>query len=122
MNDSILLIISLLISAGIGAYLGMVFTNLKNKSKQSTLEERLANLQLQLQDSSISYNSELQKIEQRNEIQLNSLKESLLRVEEDREEIRREKEFLSTELTRKIANFENLSLKNQEQKAEVEKL
>ena len=79
MNDSILLIISLLISAGIGAYLGMVFTNLKNKSKQSTLEERLANLQLQLQDSSISYNSELQKIEHRNEIQLNSLKESLSR-------------------------------------------
>lgn len=122
MNDSVILIISILISGGIGAYIGMIITKLKSKSKQSTLEERLLNLQQQLQDSRMQYDSEVQKIEQRNEIQLNSLKEALVKIEEDREFIRREKEFLNTELTRKNADFENLFTKNQEQKAEVEKL
>lgn len=122
MNDSIILIISILISGGIGAYIGMIITKLKSKSKQSTLEERLLNLQQQLQDSRMQYESEVRKIEQRNEIQLNSLNEALVKTEEDREFIRREKEFLNTELTRKNADFENLFIKNQEQKAEVEKL
>ncbi|RXJ50135.1 DNA recombination protein RmuC [Gelidibacter gilvus] len=122
MNDSIILIISILISAGIGFYIGITISKLKSKGLQSTLEERLINLQQQLQDSRVQYDLEVQKIEQRSEAQLSSLKESISKIEEDREFIRRDKEFLNTELTRKNSDFENLFTKNQEQKAEVEKL
>lgn len=122
MNDNIILIISILISGGIGAYIGITITKLKGKGEQSTLEERILNLQQQLQDSRVQYDVEVQKIEQNNEVQVNSLKESIAKIEEDREFIRSEKEFLNTELTRKNADFENLFTKNQEQKAEVEKL
>ena len=122
MNDNIILIISILISGGIGAYIGITITKLKSKGEQSTLEERILNLQQQLQDSRVQYDVEVQKIEQNNEVQINSLKESIAKIEEDREFIRSEKEFLNTELTRKNADFENLFIKNQEQKAEVEKL
>lgn len=122
MNDSIILIISILISAGIGFYIGITISKLKSKGLQSTLEERLMNLQQQLQDTRVQHDLEIQKIEQRSENQIISLKESLVKMEEDREFIRRDKEFLNTELTRKNADFENLFLKNQEQKAEVEKL
>lgn len=104
MNDNIILIISILISGGIGVYIGITIAHLKSKGEQNRLEERSANLQQLLQDSKIQYESEVKKIEI------------------DRENIRREKEFLNTELTRKNADFDNLAIKNKEQKAEVEKL
>ena len=104
MNDNTILIISILISGGIGIYIGMTITKLKSKGVQNTLEERIANLQQSLQTSKAQFESDVHKIEN------------------DRENIRREKEFLSSELTRKNADYENLAIKNQEQKAEVEKL
>lgn len=122
MNDSIILIIGILISGGIGAYIGITISKLKSKSEQSTLEERLINSQQQLQDSKSHYDLEVQKIEQKNSEQLISIKETLSKIEVERESIRSEKELLNTELTRKNSDFENLALKNQEQKAEVEKL
>lgn len=100
MNDNIILIIAILISGGIGAYIGIAFTKLKSKSEQSSLEERQNQM-----GSTIEY-----------------LKQNLNKIELDREDIRREKELLSSELARKNADFENLKQKNEEQKAEVEKL
>lgn len=122
MNDSIILIISILISGGIGVYIGITLSKLKSKGEQSALEERILNIQQQLQDSKTHYVTEVQKIEQKNEAQLISMREAFNKIEENRESIRAEKEFLNTELTRKNSDFENLALKNQEQKAEVEKL
>lgn len=104
MNDNIILIVAILISGGIGVYIGITISKLKSKGDQNRLEERIANLQELLQDSKTQYESEVKKIEN------------------DRENIRREKEFLNTELTRKNADFDNLAIKNKEQKAEVEKL
>lgn len=100
MNDSLILIIAILIAAGLGTYIGIIFTKLKNKSEQSTLEER--------------QNQMTSNIEE--------LKQHLNKVELEREDIRREKELLSSELARKNADFDNLKQKNEEQKAEVEKL
>ena len=40
MNDNLILIISILASAGIGAYLGILFTKLKSKDEKSILKER----------------------------------------------------------------------------------
>ena len=94
MNDNTILIISILISGGIGIYIGMTITKLKSKGVQNTLEERIANLQQSLQTSKAQFESDVQKIEN------------------DRENIRREKEFLSSELTKSskftLQNKENI--------------
>ncbi len=98
MNDNLILIISILISAAIGAYLGMLFTKLKTKSEKSMLEER----QNQMHTT------------------IDELKQNLEKIENEREEIRREKEFLNTELTRKNTEYENLQQLNLKRDAELE--
>jgi len=49
------------------------------------------------------------------------LRETVSKIETEREEIRREKEFLSTELTRKNSEYENLQEQNLKRDAELEK-
>ncbi|WCO00618.1 DNA recombination protein RmuC [Psychroserpens ponticola] len=98
MNDSIILILAILISAAIGAYLGMLFIKLKSKSEQSTLQERQNQMSSTIED----------------------LKQNLSKLETDREEIRREKEFLNTELTRKNTEYDNLQQQNLKRDEELE--
>lgn len=100
MNDSLILIIAILLSGSIGAYLGLTFAKLKSKGEVSALEER---------QNQWSQN-------------LSNLKENLNKVEIERESIRKEKDDLNGELVRRNAEFESLQLKLQEQKNEVEKL
>ncbi len=100
MNETLILILIVFISAGIGAYIGIVINKLKSKSQQSTLEERL--------------NQTTNTI--------NGLNQSINQLEQEREKIRNEKDQLSVELTRRNADFDNLKQRNDEQKAEVEKL
>lgn len=100
MIDSLIILVTVLVSAGIGAFIGITISKLRNKGEQSTLEERQHQLQLSIE----------------------GLKENLLKVENEREEIRREKDLLNTEFAKKCTEFENLEIKNKEQKAEVEKL
>lgn len=99
MNDSIILFISILVSAGIGAFIGLKFTQLKHKSDQSTSEER----QFQLNNS------------------ISELKSTIEKIETEREEIRREKEFLNSELSRKNTEFENLQQQNLKRDEELAK-
>ena len=73
MNDTLILLIAIIISAIVGAYLGMLFTKLKSKSEQSTLEERQSQLS----------------------ITINDLKQNISKIESEREDIRREKELLN---------------------------
>ncbi|MCT4617231.1 MAG: DNA recombination protein RmuC, partial [Candidatus Gracilibacteria bacterium] len=99
MNSSFILLISIIISAAIGAYLGMLFTKLKNKSEQSTLQERQNQLGLTI----------------------NELKQNISKIETEREEIRREKEFLNSELSRKNTEYENLQEQNLKRDVELAK-
>ena len=99
MNDSLILIIAILISAATGAYLGMLFTKLKSKSEKSTLEERQNQMGLTIEE----------------------LKENLSKTKSEREDIRREKDFLNSELTRKNTEYENLQQRDAERDAELEK-
>jgi DNA recombination protein RmuC len=122
MNDSVILIIAILFAGGIGAYLGITISKLKSKSVQSTLEERNTNLQQQLNDTKLQSELDIGRIQKNYTEQLAAFKESFNKIEIDREDIRREKELLHSELTRTQTEFENLFEKNQEQKAEVEKL
>lgn len=122
MNDSVILIIAILFAGGIGAYIGLTISKLKSKSEKSILEERNTNLQQQLNDAKLQSELDIERIQRNYTEQLADFKESLNKIEIDREDIRSEKELLHSELTRTQTEFENLSEKNQEQKAEVEKL
>lgn len=120
MNDSLILILSVLISLAIGGYLGMLFTKLKSKSEQSTLEERNTNLQQQLTNSKAFNTTENEKLNTNFNLQINQLKETVSKIETEREEIRREKEFLNTELARRNTEYENLQQQSIKRDAELE--
>ena len=77
MNDNIILILAILISAIIGGYLGMLFTKLKSKSEKSTLEERNTNLQKQFEEFKHFSESESQKQNQLYTTQVSELKETI---------------------------------------------
>lgn len=98
MNDNLILIFAIIISAAIGAYLGMLFVKLKSKSTQSSLEERQNAMSGTIED----------------------LKQNVIKLENDRDEIRREKEFLNTELTRRNTEYENLQQQNLKRDEELE--
>ena len=99
MNDSLILIFSILLSGAIGAYIGITITKLKSKSDQSTLEERQNQLNMTI----------------------NELKQNVDKIEKDREDIRSEKDLLSSELTRKNTEYENLHRLNLKRDEELEK-
>ena len=99
MNDSLILLIAIIISAGIGGFIGLKFAQLKSKSDKSTLEER----QSQFQNTIID------------------LKQNVDKIEIEREDIRREKDFLNTELSRRNTEFENLQQQNLKRDEELAK-
>jgi DNA recombination protein RmuC len=98
MNDNLILILAILISGAIGAYLGMLFTKLKSKSEQSTLEERQSQMSIAIDD----------------------LKQNLSKIERERDHIRNEKEILNQDLARKNAEYENLQTLNLKRDEEIE--
>ena len=110
MNNYLPLLIAL-IAIFIGVLIGKYLTILQIKGEQSALTERL-----QQQESQLALT--------RKEVLTTKLEaeKQLKNSNQEREEIRREKEFLNTELTRRNTEYENLQVKNQEQKGEVEKL
>ncbi|MCB0450199.1 MAG: DNA recombination protein RmuC [Confluentibacter sp.] len=118
MTDFILQILIILIFTVIGFLLGSYFNKLKSRSQQSTLEERNTNLQQQLTDFKQFTEAETIKQNQIFNSQLTDLRETISKIETEREEIRREKEFLNSELTRRNTEYENLqqvSLKRDEE-------
>ncbi|OEK08702.1 DNA polymerase V [Flavivirga aquatica] len=120
MNDNLILMLSILVSAVIGGYLGILFTKLKSKSEKSTLEERNTNLQQQLNDLKSSNEIEKQQLNENFNAQLNNLNKTISKIEIEREEIRREKDFSNTELARKNSEYENLQQLNLKRDAELE--
>jgi len=100
MPTTLTTILLIILFLAIGVALGYFINNLKQKAGQSSLEERLRT------------NAE-------NETKL---QERLTGLEQERESIRSEKDRLTVELTRRNADFDNLKQRNEEQKAEVEKL
>ncbi|TWO31871.1 DNA recombination protein RmuC [Seonamhaeicola sediminis] len=98
MNESIILILAILVSGVIGVYIGKTIDKLKSKSEQSTLKERQNQMQLIIDD----------------------LKQNLTKIENERENIRKEKEFLNTELVRRNSEYENLQEQNLKRDKELE--
>ena len=87
---------------------------------QSALEERHINLEAQF--SNFKQIVEKEKTQQQDffTAQIVDLKENINKIETSREEIRREKEFLNSELTRKHTEFENLQQLNAKRDKELE--
>ncbi|WP_289023897.1 DNA recombination protein RmuC [uncultured Salegentibacter sp.] len=117
-----LLVTAIFIALFLGIYFGKLISGLKSKNKEAVLEEKNNQLLLQVEEIKTQLNNNLNNYkaeisELQNKAQIQSKK-----IENEREEIRREKDFLNTELTKRNAEFRNLELKNKEQKAEVEKL
>ncbi|WP_299899281.1 DNA recombination protein RmuC [uncultured Aquimarina sp.] len=121
MSEYILLLVAV-VAIIIGFFIGKYVSSLKNKSDQSALNERSNQLQLQLEETKKTATQQLELTKEQQQIQKETLEKQLSEIGKERDEIRREKEFLNTELTRRNTEFENLLLKNQEQKGEVEKL
>lgn len=120
MNDNLILILAILISAISGGYLGVIFSRLKSKSEKSMLEERNTNLSAQLLEHKKTADAELQKQEFQFNHQFSELREALSKIEVEREDIRREKDFLQTELTRKSSEYDNLKQQSQSREQEIE--
>jgi len=89
-----------LVSLAIGYFLGNYIKNLKTKSNQSTLEEERRQL----------------------ELSKNEMENRIIGLENEKEELRSEKEQLGHKIVRHQSDLEHLSIKNKEQKGEVEKL
>lgn len=119
MNNTIILLLAIIVSAVIGGYLGMLISKLKNKGEKSTLEERNANLQQQFIEIKTASNSELEKQQTNFNQQFQDLKQTILKIETEREAIRTEKDDLSFELARQNAEFENLQEQSQKRDKEL---
>lgn len=100
MNETFLFLLLAAFCILVGAFLGNLFARLKHKSESSKLEERLAQSK-----------GQTDRLDERFESVLN-----------DRESIRKEKDFLNLELTKRNAEFENVETKLRDQKQELEKL
>ena len=87
---------------------------------QSALEERHINLEAQF--GNFKQLVEKEKAQQQDffTAQIVDLKENINKIETSREEIRREKEFLNSELARKHTEFENLQQLNAKRDKELE--
>jgi len=114
----IVLIFSLIIGFFLGKYVGV----LGKRNTLALLNNDLNSSNERLKTQKVNYEA----IENRLTQQLDNLKTELTLKEkkliDEKEAIRREKEFLNAELSRKNAEFENLQIRNKEQKEEVNKL
>ncbi|MGJ5643326.1 DNA recombination protein RmuC [Formosa sp. S-31] len=108
MNDTLILFSTALVSAGIGAGLGVIMSRLKAKGELARLEERNLQLQEQFNHFKTYTDSENEKQNTIFNQQLDKLQKELLKIEGDRDAIRREKEFLNEAFTRKSTEFQNL--------------
>ncbi len=106
----------------IGFFIGKYVTSLQQKSESANDQERTRQLQLQLEEVQKAAQQQLQFTQQQHDEYKQSLEKQLSDSIKEREDIRREKDFLNTELTRRNTEFENLMLKNKEQKEEVTQL
>ncbi|HSJ12614.1 MAG TPA: DNA recombination protein RmuC [Gillisia sp.] len=105
-----------------GFFLGKLFFGLKNKSEikvrdqiSSQLELKVEDLKSQLSNQLNNFNKEVESIKAEALIRLE-------KVETERDLLRKEKDFLSNELTRRNAEFEHLQQRNTDQKKEVDQL
>ncbi|WP_121666703.1 DNA recombination protein RmuC [Mesonia aquimarina] len=122
MTEYIVFAIVAIIMLIIGFFAGKNVSKLKQEAASKETENQLSTLRLQLENTEQKLAEEKQ--EQRDQLEKTEkdFQQQLEKIRLEREEIRNEKERFKNELTRKNVEFDNLQQKNEEQKAEVEKL
>lgn len=122
MNEILPFILIFAVALVAGVYLGRLISKLKNKSGLDILQEKNNQLLLSIEElktQSFSklneFKNDLSEVKSEAEIQLQ-------KVAEEREYLRKEKDFLSTSLTRRDSEYENLQQRTLEQREETEKL
>jgi len=105
------LVFILALAFAVGIIIGKMLFVAQSKSEKSGLEERINGLLSQIEQLKDRFQEEQNQFANKFEIQ-----------RKEKEEIRREKDSLSVQLTKKEADFENLWQRNTEQKQEVEEL
>ena len=122
MPQEYLLLFVLVIGVTTGFLLGKYIALLSKKNELSSLQNEISSLEEKLEVQK----SNLAVTEARHDKQLTDLKTDYTSKEkalvQEKEAIRKEKDFLNTELSRRNADFENLQLRSSEQKEEVSKL
>ncbi|MEO8934733.1 MAG: DNA recombination protein RmuC [Xanthomarina sp.] len=108
MTDSIVLILSILLSIAFGGYIGLTLSKLKNKNEISILKERNNNLQKQISDVKTTSEEDIKKQNLYFNQQIRDFKEVITKTEIDRDGIRKEKERLNLALVRRNSEYENL--------------
>mgnify|MGYP006140789331 FL=1 len=111
MSDIFIFTLVFSIALAIGIFIGKSLFVAQSKSEKSGLEERVNGLLMQIDQLKIRFQEEQNQFSKNFELE-----------RKDKEEIRREKDSLSMQLTKKEADFENLWQRNKEQKQEVEEL
>ncbi|MAM20086.1 MAG: DNA recombination protein RmuC [Christiangramia sp.] len=122
MSDVLIFLLIFIIALGLGIFFGRLIANLKSKSEAGRLEERNNQLSLHIEDLKKQHSSDLNNLKNDFENQRNEYRAQITKLEESLNKVRQEKENIGLQLTRKISEFTNLQERNEEQKAEVEKL
>ena len=111
MSDLITFLFIFLIALALGLFLGKLIFSARFQSEKISLEEKLIALRTQFEQQKSQFLNDKNTVEKQLEL-FNSEKET----------IRREKDSLAIQLSKKEVDFENLWERNKEQKDEVEKL
>jgi len=122
MSEAIIIIIASIIFGIIGFLIGKHISKLQNSSELSGVNERNSILEKQLNDVKHSFSIENKKLEDNYAAQLNTIKEQLYKSDQEKEFIRKQKDSTTIELTKLEADYNNLQVKNNEQKEEVTQL
>ena len=122
MTNSIFLPLFLIIAIIAGLLIGHLLTKFKMKSAALIFEEKNNQLKLQIEEVKNNYINQLDSLKILNTENKFHLEKQVSKIELERETIRKEKDFLSTELATRNSEFESLARKNAEQKKEVEQL
>jgi len=122
MSEAIIIIIASIIFGIIGFLIGKHISKLQNSSELSGVNERNSILEKQLNDVKHSFSIENKKLEDNYAAQLNTIKEQLYKSDQEKEFIRKRKDSTTIELTKLEADYNNLQVKNNEQKEEVTQL
>lgn len=106
----------------LGGLVGFFITNLKRKGEQAALKERNLQLDLQLENYQVQFRQQITEIREQSKEARITVEKQLQEACQQRENIRKEKDFLQNELTRRNSEFEGLVERNARDKEEVGKL
>lgn len=122
MSQPIFIFLISCIGLAVGGILGYFLSKFTMRASLAIIEAENIQLKNQLEVSKTQHSSILENLNKLNSENKSIFEKHLTKLETERDFIRKEKDFLSTELATRNSEFESLALKNSEQKQEVEKL